>query len=352
MTSFSPQRISIRPKDRDFIIDNFKSVMESGEFAYGTWTDKFEKAFSGVIGTRYAVATGSGTQALEISIRSLRLKGKRVAVPTNTYIASPQAVLHSGSYIHFVDSDVDMNMNPDSLPKVLDAVDAIMIVHIGGNITSRIREIIEYCHDRNIPLIEDAAHAHGSFCNVGKAGTIGRVSAFSFFPTKILTVGGEGGALCTDDPEIAQFAKRFRHHGRDAPGHAIGTYKPTIHGHNFCIDELRSIIGYTQVNRLREYIETRARASKVYKENFDLVESIGTNFYKIITLNSLDPPPFTLPSKVYSVPCHLQPSFGFKRGSYPTAEKLCDLHSCLPIYNDITEEEVTTICDSIKRSQQ
>jgi dTDP-4-amino-4,6-dideoxygalactose transaminase len=322
-------------------------LARSGKWAYGKWTKKFEEAFAAVCGTRYAVAMGSGTQALEVMVRALRLRGKRIAIPVNGYIAHAQAVLHAGAFVHFVDVTDDLMLDPKKLPKTDDAVDAVLTVHIGGNISGNLGAIQDYCKARNLPLLEDAAHAHGSTSSFGKAGAIGHAAGFSFFPTKILTVAGEGGMLTTSDPEVATFAQRFRHHGRENPGHDDPNVRHVIQGHNYSIDEVRSLMGWLQVNRLREFIEARRQVAAVYREKFPLIETEGTNFYKCIVPDKVKAP-FDLPGKVYGVPCHLQPAFGYKKGMFPVAEAVCANHSCLPIYNSMTEEEARAIVRELK----
>ena len=329
---FPKQRIRLPKEDQLTIISEWLKIAESGQYAYGPWVDRFEKAWAGVCGTRYAIATGSGTQALEMMVRALRLRGKRVAIPANTYIATAQAILHAGASVAMVDVDHDLMLNPDSLPKTQDAIDAIMVVHIGGNISDRLGEVKEYCSSRNIPLLEDAAHAHG----VG--GHLGKAAAFSFFPTKLITVGGEGGMLTTDDPSVAEFAYRFRHHGREKQSHDTMS-DVVLPGHNYCLDEMRALVGWTQVQRLRQYIEVRAKVAEVYREWCGLIESETTNFYKILTYDPPTIPDDLLPSKVYARPIHLEPMFGYREGMYPMAEKLCRAHHALPVYNDMTVEE-------------
>lgn len=342
LETFPKQRIRIPFDDMEFAVDRWKEMCESGAFAYGEWVAKFESAWAAVTGKRHCIATGSCTQALEILVRAHRLRGRRVAVPANTYVATAQAVLHAGAFVALTDVGDDLMLDPAKLPKAPGAVDAVLAVHIGGNVSRGLPAIADYCAERNIPLLEDCAHAHGS---TGEGFGSGGGAAYSFYPTKLLTVGGEGGALVTDSDEVAQYARRFRHHGRTEPGHDRMP-EVVMPGHNFCMDEFRALVGWTQIRRLEQYVAARRAAARVYRESFDLVESPGTNHYKILTFDPVRGADW-LPSKVYATPLHREPMFGFPAGMFPGAERVCAEHRALPVYNDIGEEEVEAICRNL-----
>ena len=353
---YPAQRCGLRREDIETIKAGVEDILASGHMSYGAWVAEAERKWAGVVGTRHAVMTGAGTQALEMAVRGLHLRGKRVVVPVNTYAASAQAVLHAGAFVHFADVDPEYGMlDPDKLPKAPDAVDAVMVVHIGGNVSPLLGEVLEYCKQRNIPLIEDAAHAHGASSPWGSAGHIGQVGCFSFYPTKNLTCGGEGGALVTDDPEVAEFARMFRHQGRKnpGPGEDPQSYKHVMAvANNYCPDELRALILCTQIDRLREYLANRRAAAKVYAKHFPLVESPESSYYKIITHEAVaSTPQVTLPGGVYRTPLHREPAFGYVGMSFPGAEKFCASHRALPVYNDIKPEEVEEICKLLKEGK-
>ena len=353
MTAAAPprkQRLAIPPADRERIVDGLLEIMSTGQFAYGEWVVRFEALVAEMAGTRHAVATGSGTQAVEIMIRALRLRGKRIAIAANGYVATAQAVIHAGAFVHFTDVfETDLMLDPAKLPKAPGAIDAVLVTHIGGNVSENLPAILDYCKERDIPLLEDAAHAHGSiFTPLGRAGGLGKAAAFSFFPTKLVHCGGEGGVVTTDSDEVAEFARRFRHHGRTSPGHEEHT-PIVMHEHNFCMDEMRMLVGWHNMQRLWQSVRARRVAARVYQDYFSLVAAPGSNFYKAITLDPVVAD-FPLPGKVYLVPIPREPCWGQPAGMYPVAERVCQKHACLPMYNDIAAEEAQAIAERILES--
>ena len=345
---FPPQRIRLHPEDRLFIYQEMEKVFDSGMYAYGKWVHTFEQTWAGIIGTRHAVATSSGTAALEAVIRGLRLRGKRVALPTVPYAATAQAILNAGGFVHLTDCDPKTGqLDPAKLPKTEDAVDAVCIVHLGGNIDPRLGEVIDYCKTRNVPLIEDAAHAHGATSEFGKAGAIGHAAIFSHYSTKIVGSGGEMGSVTCNDPELEKFVRRWRHHGRDNDPEDPAKYAHAIIGTNACPSEFQALYAFTQANRLRESLQARRKAAEIYAEKFHIIGSLTDSaFYKILTLDAIEAP-FRLPGKTYDTPLHREPMFGFTGMRFPGSEAWAAGHSTLPVYNDLTEEEARAICQVI-----
>lgn len=351
-----PQRIRIPTADRKKIHCEIEKLFNTGMFAYGHNVKLFEQQFAKFCGRKYAVAMNSCTTALEVAFRSIYPNNRiTVAVPTNTYMASANAVINAGHTVKLVDCDDDMNMSVDDLKKVIDQVQAVLLVHIGGNISERSLEIRELCESRGMPLYEDAAHAHGSthpYDTNLKAGNIGHISCFSFYPTKMMTVGGEGGMMLTDERRIAELARFYRHHGRMNPKKDKFNYTHIQAGSNFCMDEIRAIIGLTQLKRLPEFIANRHEIAKIYIKKFPSLTTVrfAGNCYKFIIMDKIKvlSPDVSLSGPVYRVPLHLQPYLFEGPGKYPKAEDLCFRHNCLPIYNDMTVEEAKFVVDNIQ----
>lgn len=346
---FPAQRVGFGREDIEVIKTGIDDILSSGRLAMGEWVEEFERRWAGVCGTRHGVMTSGCTGALEIAVRALRLRGLRVACPINTYAATPMAILHAGANVAWVDCDPhDGMLDPAKLPKAEGAVDAVMVVHIGGNISPRLGEVIEYCRDRNLPLIEDAAHAHGVKSQWGEAGHIGRAGCFSFFATKLLTCAAESGILVTDDPEIAEFARLFRDQGRKHPPKGEDPQKlehVLALAANYCPEEISAFIGCTQVDRLRDYLGARRAAAAVYREHYGLVESQESNFYKVITHDPVGRhPEVVLPGKVYKRPLHHEPAYAMPGLSLPGAERFCASHTALPIYGNMRPEEAEEVC--------
>ena len=337
----NPQRITIPAEDRTFILKEIDHILESGQMAYGKHVSAFEQAFAEFIGVKHAVATGSCTQALEIAVRSLFPHYSRIVMPANTYAATAQAIERSRNRPFMADVDPSNGMmTMESMVEELCPPEGVMMTHIGGNIAPDAENIRDYCRDEHIPLVEDAAHALGSARDGIKAGAIGDVACFSFYPTKVVTVGGEGGMLVTDLDAVDAFARAFRHHGR-----VKDTRSPQGFSHemadagNSCMSEISALIGLTQLQRLPQYIKARGQMAAVYRERFKLVEH-GTNWYKCITLDAV-PEGIPLQGKVYARPLMEEPAWWHH--TRPGASEWSAKHSALPVYNDGTEEDARSI---------
>ena len=199
-------------KDIDGILKEIEITLLSGNLVQGKKVKEFEDKFAKMVGTKFAIATNSCTSALEITIKSLGLKNKKILVPTETFMATANSVILSGNTPVFTDinsSTLYMSYNT-IIDRITPDVAAIIIVHMGGLITPEIEKIRNYCVKNKIYLIEDAAHAHGSKYN-GKiktesAGSIGDAGCFSFYPSKVLATG-EGGMITTNDYVLKEHAK-------------------------------------------------------------------------------------------------------------------------------------------------
>jgi dTDP-4-amino-4,6-dideoxygalactose transaminase len=331
----------------------------------GKYCEQFEKEFAEMAGTKYAVTTASGVAALDVALRSKGITGGEVVVPTNTFGASALAVINSGATPVYCDISSDMNIDFEDMKKrITSKTKAVMPVHIGGIISKSIEEIREYCKAKNIVVLEDAAHAHGSKFDRFMAGSIGDLAAFSFFTTKVIT-SGEGGMVVTSDYESYEKAKQIRSYNKVA-GSEIGEL-----GYNWRMSEFQAIIGLAQLRKLGEILEKRRRVAKAYDE---LLKSSNVylplesspacvpSYYKYIRLlpKRRDPSALhkvleskygvTLGGYVYDVPLHRQKMLGqyvSNKESYSTADDLCSRHICLPIYPQMEEKEIHHTLDSL-----
>ena len=192
-------------------------VLESGMLAQGENVKEFEKAFAAYCGVRFAVATNSCSAALEISLRSLGLKqDDEVIVPIETFFSTGASVLREGGKISFAGIDPQtFCLSLNEIKKVFTTkTKAIILVHMAGLVTPEVEDIADFCRQKGIALIEDAAHAPGASFNGKKSGSFGNMACFSFYPTKIMTTG-EGGMIVTNDEGLYQQANSYRHRGRD-----------------------------------------------------------------------------------------------------------------------------------------
>src|ERR1039457_5595940 len=192
-------RIPFYEEDRRFIEAGVEAILTSGELTMGRYTRQFEEQFADFVGSRFTVACSNGTAALELILRGLGIEGREIIVPTNTFMATPLAVMHSGNRVVFADSEpATLCLDIDDVERrVTDRTAGVILVHVGGIITPAVERLRKLCDEKRLYLIEDCAHAHGSSIDGTHAGALGVAGAFSFFPTKVMTTG-EGGVVTTD----------------------------------------------------------------------------------------------------------------------------------------------------------
>src|SRR2546430_2327951 len=255
-----PARVTIPREDIPELLRNYRDILESGRLTLGPYTQEFELAWSKWLGRRYSVAVNSGTSALEIILRCLNVAGRTVLIPTNTFFATPAAALHAGAKVRFVDVVKHLMVDEVAVERALNSdIAALIVVHIGGYVHPEIRRLADMCSERGVPLVEDAAHAHGSSLGSNLAGTFSAASAFSFFPTKLMTTG-EGGIIATDDEGIDQKARTLRDQGKAREN---ANFHVEL-GYNWRMSELNAALGISQLRRLDGFIEHRRRAAERY----------------------------------------------------------------------------------------
>src|SRR5438445_7768769 len=286
-TKIPPARVTIPEGDRAAILADFDKVLSSGRLTLGPFTEVLEREYAKLVGKKYAVAVNSGTSALEIIFRTIGVAGKTVVVPTNTFFATPAAVLHAGGRVMFADISDHLMLDVDSFEEREDNdIAAVVVVHIGGYVHPEIARLRELCDHRQLPLIEDAAHAQGSTLGGHVAGAFGLASAFSFYPTKVMTTG-EGGMITTDEEELARKARVFRDQGKADFG---ANYHVEL-GYNWRMGELNAVLGIHQLRRLPEFLSIRRRMARIYRDGLETVpattqlvapSSSDPNFYKFV----------------------------------------------------------------------
>jgi perosamine synthetase len=359
-------RIVFSDDDRAAVLAMVDQTLRTGSLTLGPFTRELEDAFRARHEAPHAVAVSSGTSALEIVLRSLGVEGREVVVPANTFFASAAAVLHAGGTPRFAD------VAPDTLALSASTVEAalgestagVVLVHIGGLISPEVDAIRALCERRGLFLVEDAAHAHGSSFDGRPAGSFGVASAFSFYPTKVMTTG-EGGMIVTADERIRDDAHIYRDQGK--AGFLGGDHVRL--GYAWRMSELQAAVGIVQLRRLDEFIKIRREVADQYDDALAGIEGIAplspspgaeTNYYKYIAM--LDPGidrqavkqalkeehGVSLSGEVYASPLHQQPVFaGLHEGALPVAEDVCRRHVCLPIHSDMTREEAAHVLASV-----
>jgi perosamine synthetase len=360
-------RIQFLPEDRSWIAERIVEVLTTGQLTLGKYGARFEENFAHFCGCRHAVAVNSGTSALEIIFRTLGVEGKDVLVPTNTFFATAAAVVHAGGRPILMDLDSDsFGIQPEDVEKSLTAKTAgVVVVHIGGIVSRRIKELRELCDRKGIWLVEDAAHAHGSSFQGAKAGTFGIAGAFSFYPTKVMT-SSEGGMIVTDDDRIAEESRIYRDQGK-------ASFTQNAHvrmGYNWRMSEPHAIIGLKHLERLPAMISDRRKIAMAYDEGLKGFRNLQClhvpaegicNYYKYIAifkgmkdrkaLKGLLRERYgvSLSGEVYEEPLHKQPVFKqYATGPLPASEDYCARHICLPIYSGMKEDEAQWVIHALK----
>jgi perosamine synthetase len=359
------QRYTFPPEDIDYIVSELRALFEAGALlTMGAYGEEFEREFARYHQIPWAVATNSGTGALEIILHTIGVAGKEVIIPTNTFAATAYAVIRAGATPVFADIATDLALDPDDAARrITDNTAAVITVHIGGLISPATPHLAAECARRSVPLVEDAAHAHGSTLDGMAAGRFGVAAAFSFFSTKVITTG-EGGMILTSDERIYQEAQLLRDQAKER-----GSNYHQRFGYNWRMPEVQAIMGLTQLRRLHEFIERRRRIAAIYDRTLAAVPGLQLlpvpprckpNYYKYIAfLQGVAPDDLThrlkqnhqvsLGGFVYELPLHAQPAFRpFYRGPLPTADDLCRRHICPPIYPDLTDEQAEYVAEAIR----
>ena len=362
-----PAKVYFPEEDRAAILQQIDEALATGQLTLGKHVKAFEECFARKVGARYAVAVNSGTSALEIPLRVFDVRDKTVLVPTNTFFATPASVLHAGGRPRFVDAALaTFSITLDEIEKrITEDTAGVIVVHIAGVVTPEMPAISNFCKERGLFLLEDAAHAHGSSLDKCAAGTFGDAASFSFYPTKVMT-GAEGGMIVTNNQGVYEEALVYRDQGKAD----FLTNAHTRLGYNWRMSEPHAIIGHSQLNRLEQFIATRKRIARIYDDGLEEMPGItslslprgcGSNYYKYTALLDVgldrsvlkrllrESYGVGLSGEVYEAPCHLQPVFAeYRSGEFPAAEDLCRRHVCLPVYATMTDEDARYVLDSLK----
>lgn len=341
-------------------------ALRNDRFVGGENVAKFEEEFANFIGTKYAVALSSGTAALDFIFMALGIgAGDRVVTSTWSFIASANSIMHAGGQPVFADiNDEDYCIDPSQVKTHLEVgARGILPVHIYGHPVDfdAIRELGERF---SVPIVEDAAQAHGSRYKGRHVGTLGVAGAFSFYPSKNMTVLGDGGMVTTNDETILGKVLKLRDSGRTSQ------YEHDVLGYTARLNTVNAAIGRVQLRHLEEWNERRkAIADSYFVALQDIVPQI-----------SLPPRPTAIREPVfnqfvirtvsrdglrkylgergiqtnihYPIPIHLQPfyvkTFGFTKGVCPRSELLARECLSLPMHPFLSNDDVRYICDAIR----
>ena len=252
---------------RDELINVVTKVIDSGWYVLGEEVKKFEEEFAAYCGVKYCISVGSGLDALTLILRAYkeleRLKdGDEVIVPANTYIATILSITANNLKPILVEPDINTyNIDVNRIEeKITSKTKAIMVVHLYGQ-TVEMEKVWELAKEYNLIVIEDAAQAHGAWYGNKKAGNLGDVAGFSFYPGKNLGALGDGGAVTTNDKDLAETIKALRNYGSHEK------YENLYRGVNSRLDEIQAAILRVKLRHIDEEIEIRRDIAKYYIEN-------------------------------------------------------------------------------------
>ncbi|APV45137.1 perosamine synthase [Dehalogenimonas formicexedens] len=345
-------------------VNAISAVLSSGKLAQGEQVKSFEGMFASYCGTKYAVATSNGTNALQLALLASEIEpGDEVITTPFSFVASANSILYCQAKPIFADIDpLTFNIDPKNVERLIGPrTRAILGVHLYGQ-PFDVNEILSLCSKHNLAFIEDACQAHGAEYHGQRVGSFG-IGCFSFYPTKNMTTG-EGGMMTTNDTRIAEKASVLRNHGQRE------RYKHEMLGYNFRMTDIAAAIGITQLARLDEFnakrIQNANYLSQAIRRINGLISPFVANGIKHVfhqyTIRVTSDYPISrdalkerlqekgVSSAVhYPIPIHKQPMY--ERLGYsvtlPEAEKAASQVLSLPIHPSLTQSDLDTIIEAL-----
>ena len=338
-------------------------ILRSGRYIGGEAVSELERQFALYHGVSDCVACNSGTDALYLALRSLGIQaGDEVITSTFSFIATAEAINLVGAVPVFVDIDINtFNLDVALLEKALTPqTKAIIPVHLFGQ-SVNMSEVVNFARSHNLLVIEDCAQATGAEWHGQKVGSIGDIGCFSFFPTKNLGGCGDGGAITTNNPELAAQIRMVKEHGSKV------RYFHEVIGVNSRLDAIQAVILQIKLKYLDFWNNQRIEIAQRYREllqplpNITLPAALAGgkhvwNQYTILTENR-DQIRAALQEKdvlsmvYYPIPLHLQPVYqylGYKKGDLPVAELASEKVLSLPMFPDLSFEEQQQVAYALK----
>lgn len=337
----------------------YDTVFDNQWFIRGEKLSQFESEFAEYCGAAYCIGTGNGLDALQLILRAYDIgAGDEVIVPSNTFIATVLAITYVGATPVFVEPDIDsLLINPELIEeKISHRTKAIMVVHLYGRL-AEMDKIMEIAQKHKLLVFEDVAQAHGANTNGKKAGTFGHAGAFSFYPGKNLGAFGDGGAVITDDKEIADKIRALGNYGSSVK------YQHEYKGINSRLDELQAAFLSVKLKYLDNWTAERRRIADIYYAKIKnplvvLPKYWANNVYHIfpVLCDYRDELQEYLAQKgIYTLvhypkAIHLQGAYtdlNYKAGDFPLAESICQRELSIPLYPGLDETEIDYIIECI-----
>jgi len=349
------------------IKDSILKVIDSGHYVLGNECKAFEKEFAQFIGVKHAILTSSGTSAIFLCLKALGVgPGDGILVPSLTAFPTIEPIFHVGAKPIFVDIDETFTMDSQYIEVILEnsrswsgKIKGILPVHLYGH-PADMGSILHLARQYGLFVLEDCCQAHGARYKGKRVGSMGIAGCFSFYPSKNLTVLGDGGMIVTLDDRIAEICRMLRDHGRREK------YEHELIGYNLRFNEIQAAIGCLQLRKLDEFNEMRRDIARWYNDGLrgtpiitPKVKGWAESVYHLYVIQTPDRDKLTtfLREKEiqtgihYPIPCHQQPPvrnvLGPQRKLVKTEETVNKILS-LPMYPGLRREDVDYICDNIK----
>ncbi|MBI5470774.1 MAG: DegT/DnrJ/EryC1/StrS family aminotransferase [Ignavibacteriae bacterium] len=338
-------------------------IMETSQFILGKSVEDFEKKFAEAHASKYCIGVGTGTDALHIVLWALNVgPGDEVITVSHTFIATAEAISLTGARPVFVDIDpVTYTMNPLLLEKAITPkTKAIIPVHLYGQ-PGAMNDIMAIADRHGIPVVEDACQAHLAQYDGKFVGQFGVAGAFSFYPGKNLGAYGEGGGVTTNDDALAKKMRMIRDHGSDKK------YYHAIWGHNYRLDGMQGAVLGVKLPHLAQWTDARRAHAKVYTARLsglgDIVVPAESplakhvyHLYVVQTGNRDSLQSYLTEREIgvglhYPLPLHLQEAYkdlGYKNGDFPITEKVAAQGLSLPMFAELTHEQIDTVIGAIE----
>jgi dTDP-4-amino-4,6-dideoxygalactose transaminase len=351
---------------RDELIEACIKVIDSGWYIQGNECQVFEKEFANYCGTKYCIGVGNGLDALTIILRAYKeigfiKDGDEVIVPSNTYIATILAISHNNLVPVLVEPDINTYLiDPKKIEeKITSKTKAIMPVHLYGQ-TCEMNKINEIAKKYNLKVIEDSAQSHGAYYKNKRSGNLADASGFSFYPGKNLGALGDGGAVTTNDKELAECIKALRNYGSHKK------YENLYKGVNSRLDEIQAAMLRVKLKYLDKEIKNRRKIAKLYLENINnnkiilpKIREEDNHVWHLFVIRTKERDrlqKYLLKNGIqalihYPIPPHKQVAYKeWNNSSYPISEKIHNEVLSLPIsYN---EDDILKICKIVNRFEK
>ena len=338
------------------------SVLDSCQFTLGPEVEAFEQEFAAYCGRRYGIGVNSGTSALHLSLLAADIgPGDEVITTPFTFVATAAAIHYAGARTVFVDIDPQTyTLDPARLEAAITPrTRAIIPVHLYGQ-TADMAPILEIAGRHEIMVVEDACQAHGAEYRGRRAGGLGTLGCFSFYPGKNLGAYGEGGMVVTDDPDLARKIRMLRDWGAETKNHHI------LKGYNYRLESLQAAVLRVKLRRLEAWTEARRDAARRYGELLaggpiaaPAERADSRHVFHVYAVRTearaqLQAAMAALGIHTgvhYPVPVHLQPAYadlGYTAGDFPQAELAAGQELSLPIYPELTSEAQARVVEALQ----